>query len=61
MEDVVEQFRTRNGTDGVEHVQIRNWGHKWATAGSDIPFDTTGRVLERFDIEDTYDRLPDIE
>lgn len=61
VEDVVEQFRTRNGTDGVEYVEIRDWGHKWATAGSNIPFDTTGRVIKFFDIEDTYDQLPDLE
>lgn len=61
VKDVVEQFSIRNGTDGVEYVEIRDWGHAWATGASDIPLDTTGRVIKFFGIEDTYDQLPNFE
>ena len=58
---MLEAFRIRNGNDGVEYVKITEWGHAWATPSSRMPFDTTGRVIKFFGIEDTYAQLPDFE
>ena len=61
VEKVLEAFRIRNGNDGVEYVPITEWGHAWATTSSQMPFDTTGRVIKFFGIEDTYVELPNFE
>lgn len=61
VEEVLEAFRVRNGNDGVEYVEITGWGHAWATADTKVSFDTTGRVIEFFGIEDTHVQLPDFD